>query len=345
MSFAVRGIPFAYKGVKDVSNCKTAEDVMISAGLNWEVAKCELVAKMPSKSNDHEREDGFTREGDFYSDCPNAYSVYRTDINVPLGIVKGRYTPVQNLEAFRFFDNAIGKDKAIWQTAGCFGNGERVFVSAKLPNGILINGQDPVDNYLVFTTTHDGTGGVKVLLTPIRVICGNTLNAAIASTTNYISFRHTKSVLANIDTGAEILGICKDKINDIAIHYNQMYKTIHTDKKAQKLFASVILNRAEIEMIETTGHTIDQVIAKNWSAIEDSGISMKKVNTLHDINKYYFEGPGQREILGTGWGTYNAITGYYSNVDNAVGLKRMDSLLYGDKSNKIETAGNLILNL
>lgn len=345
MSFPVKGIPFTYKGVKDVQHCKTAEDVMIEAGLNWEVAKCELVAKTPAGSNDHSREDGFTRGGEFYIDCPNAFSVYRTDNNIPLGVVKGRYTPVQNIEAFKFFDGAIGKNKAIFQTAGCFGNGERVFVSAKLPNGILVNGKDPVDNYLVFTTTHDGTGGVKALLTPIRIICGNTLNAAIASTTNYVSYRHTASVIANMETASEILGICKQKIEVISGHYEQMYKKVYTDKKAQSLFASVILSNAEIAAVENTGHTMEQIIAKNWEAIEDSGISMKKVNTLNDINSYYFAGPGQREILGTGWGAYNAITGYYSNVDNAVGIKRMDSLLYGDKSNKIETAGNLILTL
>jgi len=344
MSF-IKGIPFAFKGVVNVENCRTAEEVMIAAKLDWEVAKCELVAKTPAKSSDSEREDGFTRGGDFYIDCPNAFSVYRTDNNIPLGVVKGRYTPVQNVEAFKFFDGAIGKNKAIWQTAGCFGNGERVFVSAKLPTGMLINGQDPVDTYLVFTTTHDGTGGVKILLTPIRVICGNTLNAAIASTSNYVSFRHTKSVLNNIDTANEILGICKDRIDAVSQSYEAMYKRAYPEKKAQSVFASVILNDAELEAIKVTGHTIEQIVAKNWSAIEDSGISMKKVNTIHEINKYYYTGPGQREILDTGWGVYGAITGYYSNVDSAVGLKRMDSLLYGDKSKKIETAGNLILTL
>lgn len=343
MSFAVKTPPFVFKGVKDVSECKTSEDVMIAAGLNWEVAKCDLVAKMPGLSADVDREDGFTRGGDFYKEVNNAFSVYRTDNNMPLGVVKGRYTPVQNIEAFSFFDKAIGKNKAIWQTAGCFGDGERVFVSAKLPNGIMVNGADPVDNYLVFTTTHDGSGGVKALLTPIRIYCQNTLNAAIGSSTNYVSFRHTKSVLDNMDNAAELLGICNKKIQIVGEYYNEMYKTRYTDKDAQKLFASVILKEDEIANITNTGHTIDQIINKNWQAIDDSGISMKKVNTLKEINDYYHGGPAQKDIMGTGWGAYNAVTGYYSNVDNAVGLKRMDSLLYGDKSNKIQTTGNLVL--
>ena len=61
------------------------------------------------------------------------------------------------------------------------------------------------------------------------------------------------------------------------------------------------------------------------------------------MNNYYFSGAGQREILGTAWGVYGAVTGYYANVDNSEGTKRMDSLLYGDKSRKIELAGNLLI--
>ena len=90
-------------------------------------------------------------------------------------------------------------------------------------------------------------------------------------------------------------------------------------------------------------NTIGQIITRDWRAINDSQISMKKVNTLSEINNYYFNGVGQREIIGTGYGVYNAVNGYYSNVDNSEGTKRMDSLLYGDKSRKIELAGNLIL--
>lgn len=333
-----------FKGVENVEDCRTSEDVMRKAKLNWEVAKCELVSRTPVSNDSFGREDGFVKGPHFYIDCPNAFGVYRKDNNIPLGVVKGKYTIVQNLEAFKFFDSAIGKDKAIWQTAGCFGNGERVFVSAKLPNNILVNGNDPVDNYLIFTTTHDGTGGVKALLSPIRPICGNTLQAAISTTTNYVSFRHTTSVLDNMNLASEMLGICKKKIEVVGEYYNEMYKRAYPDKKAQKVFASVILSDNEFDSIEATGHTLEQIFAKNWQAIQDTGISMKKINTLKDINEYYFTGPGQKEILGTGWGAYNAITGYYSNIDNAIGLKRMDSLLYGDKANKIQTAGNLILS-
>ena len=340
--YGIKGAPFRYKGAINVEDCKTSLDVMRKSGLDWEVSKCELFAKMPGREEDVGRSQGFLHGGDFFDNCPNAFATYRTDYNIPLGIVKERYTIVQNTEAFNFFDNAIGKDKAIWQTAGFFGNGERIFVSAKLPNNILVNG-DPVENYLVFTTSHDGSSGVKILFTPIRIICQNTLNAAIQNASNYISFRHTSSVHRNIDIAAEILGICKERTKFLSEQYNAMYKIRMTDKQVQQAFADVVLTDDEQLSLKLTGHTIEQLVNKNWQAIDDSGISMKKVNVLHEMNTYYNIGPGQKEIMGTAWGAYGAITGYYSNVDNSIGSKRMDSLLFGDKSRKIEKAGNLLL--
>lgn len=342
MSYFVKGAPFRYRGVINVEDCKTSEDVMIKAGLDWEVAKCALIAEMPSHGENFEDADSFFHGNKQYRTCPNAHAIYRTDHNIPLGTVKDRYVPVQNIEAFNFFNNAIGKDKAIWQTAGFFGNGERIFVSAKLPNNIFVNG-DPVENYLVFTNSHDGTSGVKMLFTPIRVVCQNTLNAAIKTSENYVSFKHTKSVHQNLDIASEILGICKYRINYLNEQFNQMNTINMSDRQAQQTFAKVILTDDEQVRITQTGHTIEQIILRDWRAINDSNISMKKVNTLSEMNNYYFNGVGQKEILGTAWGVYNAVTGYYSNVDNSEGSKRMNSLLYGDKSRKIEFTGNLLL--
>ena len=341
MAYFVKGAPFRYKGAVNVEDCKTSADVMQKAGLAWDVAKCELIAKMPGLIEDTDKSSGFMMGGDYYEICPNAYATYRTDHNIPLGIVKDRYTIVQNTEAFSFFDKAIGRDKAIWQTAGFFGRGERVFVSAKLPNNIIVNG-DPVENYLVFTTSHDGSSGVKILFTPIRVICENTLNAAIRSASNYVSFRHTNSVHNNISIADEILGICRNTTGFLNEEYNQMAKTTMTDEQAQMVFANVILSEKEIINVNLTGHTIQQIITRDWRARQDCEISMKKVNALCEMNNYYFTGIGQRQILGTAWGVMNAVSGFYSNVDNIDGTKRMDSLLFGDKSRKIEKANNLV---
>ena len=162
--YIVKGVPFRTKGAVNVEDCTTSEEVIKKAGLDWSVDKCYIYAAMLSNIKD-----SFNEGGIDYAPIDNTYGIYRTDKNIPLGIVKGRYTTVQNIDAFKFFDKAIGKNKAIWQTAGAFDQGQRIFVSAKLPNNIFVK-NDVVDNYLVFTTSHDGSTGVKILLTPIRVV-------------------------------------------------------------------------------------------------------------------------------------------------------------------------------
>lgn len=344
MAYYTKGLPFNYKGTINVEDCKTAKDVIEKAKLDWEVAKCELMAKMPMNLNPDSNKDGFNYAGEQYSPIEGAFATYRTDLNLPLGVVKDKYTPVQNIDAFKFFDDAIGKDKAIWQTAGFFGNGEKVFVTAKLPKNIFI-GEDIIDNYLVFATSHDGSMGVKILLTPIRVVCENTLNAALQNNDAYISFRHTESIHDKIDTAKEILGLCDVKIKALEELYQGFNKIKLTDDQAAEYFAKLILSKGEYEGLHATGHSAMQLVLRSVDAMNDAYISTRKCNTIAEIYYYYIDGIGQEKFRGTGWGAYNAVNGYYSNVDKTDGAKRMDSLLFGDKANKIKQSGNLLLEI
>lgn len=344
MGYLKKGLPFSYKGTIDVSDCVTSEDVIKKAKLDWEVAKCEIVAKMPMNLNPDSNRDGFNYGGMQYTPVESMYATYRTDLNFPLGVVKEKYTPVQNIDAFKFFDDAIGKNKAIWQTAGFFGNGEKIFVTAKLPQNIFVN-DDIIDNYLVFATSHDGTMGVKILLTPIRVVCENTLNAALQNNDAYISFRHTESVHGRIDAAKEILGICDVKIKALNELYQGFNKIKLTDTQAAEYFAKLILSKSEYDNLYLTGHNAMQLVLRSSSAMSDAEISTRKCNVIAELYYYYLNGIGQEQFRGTGWGAYNAVNGYYSNVDNIDGVKRMDSLLFGDKANKIKQSGNLLLEI
>lgn len=348
--YSLKGVPWQYKGVANVEDCISAEEVMTKSGLDFHVDKCELYAKMPIINNGNDEEldavsetlknnnDAHLYGKDVYRNCPNAYGTYRTDYNIPLGIVKSKYTVVQNSEAFKFFNDAIVNGGVKWQTAGAFGKGERIFVSAKLPGAYMVGSKDPIEDYLVFTNTHDGSGGVKILFTPIRVICQNTLNAAIRTSTNFISFRHTASVHSNIQLAHSILGICKSRRIEFEEECNKLYKTAITDEQCMEYIVSNILSNDEWEKLNQTRHTPKELCYRNNLAYEDSEISMKKLNVISDTWEYYNNGIGQKEIIGTAWGAVNAITGYYSNVDNGFGEKFMDSILYGDKSKKIQTA-------
>ena len=347
-----KGLPFVYKGAVDVTDCTSSVEVMEKANLDWEVAKCEVYSKFPVEE-DVMQDQSIYREHHFmahdenlapalYAKIPNGYATYRKDYGIPLGIVKERYTPVQNVEAFQFFDDAIGKNGAIWQTAGFFGRGERIFVSAKLPNTIEVKG-DPVDSYLVFTNSHDGSSGVKILFTPIRIICLNTLNAAIRNTDNYVSFRHTRSVHESISTAKEILGICDTISDNLKEAYTEMAKITIKDDKFQQLIGELILSQNEIDKLKEGGYTIKSIFNRNYNALEFANISTQKFKALTNIEYYYHNGIGQKEIEGTGWGVYNALTGYYSNMENNEGTKRLDTLLYGDRARKIQLFGETIL--
>lgn len=343
----IKGKPWVYAGVTDVSDCKTSKEVMVKAGLNFHVSKCELVAKMPIKLNDTDEElDKIIQEqkdgahifiNNIYRKCDSAYATYRMDHNIPLGVVKDKYTVVQNSEAFKFFDDAIGKNFAIWQTAGCWDNGRRIFVSAKLPDNILVKG-DPVENYLVFTNTHDGSSGIKILFTPIRVICQNTLNAAIRNSSNYVSYKHTSNVHNKISIAYEILNISKVKSEELNDYYNMLANIKITDDDLIQFIGKNILTEEEVVRLKNTNHTVKELAYRNGVAMIDSKISARKMNVISDTYEYYFNGPGQKEIIGTAWGAVNAISGYYSNIDKIEKEKRFDSICYGDKSKKINNA-------
>ena len=125
---------------------------------------------------------------------PNKQATVRTDINQSLGVVSDSYGIVQNADAFKFVDMfcsgqfAERDNTPVIETCGVLGRGERVFVTAKFPQKIVLDARrdDVLDMYVVFTTTHDGTGCVKCMVTPIRVVCNNTLNAALKTAVDSI---------------------------------------------------------------------------------------------------------------------------------------------------------------
>lgn len=349
MSYQVIGKPWQFAGATNVTDCKTSEECMIKAGLDFEVDKTPLYAKIAldvnnpddslDKFNYHKKHDSeaHIHGSNLFVGCPNAYCTYRKDSDYPLGYVKSKYTIVQNKEAFAFFDKAVGANKAKWETAGFFGNGERVFVSAKLPEGIKVKGDD-VDNYLLFVNSHDGSGGVKILFTPIRVVCQNTLAAALKCKTNYITFRHTSSVHKNIDIADEILGISKKFIEETNEAYNILANIQLTDDDVIDYICDINLSDEEKAKLASYKFNNHHIISGNKTVIDAIGLSTRKFNVIREMYAYYHYGIGQKEIKDTAWGAYNAVTGYYSNVDNARDAKRMDSLMFGDKSRKLINA-------
>ena len=347
--YSAKGLPWAHGIGKDVKDCTTSREVMEKAGLNWTVNKCQLVAKMPFNVNSlrlkqyEPSEDSFSYGGNIYKDLENAFATYRTDINAPLGLVKQKYEIVQNNDVFTFFDSAIGQDKAVWQTAGMLGYGHKIFVTAKLPVTTTVLGE-PIDNYLVFSNSHDGSSSVDIQFTPVRVFCTNCLNAAFKSANCHIRLRHTKTIAERLELGADVLKIaCQYALSAKEI-YDSLAAIKMTDKQVMEYIANLQLTDDELAKIAEIDnlHGIEKLFARNYRILEESGISTRKSNQIATMFDYYQNGVAQEKIVGTAWGAYNAITGYYSNVANLEGTKRLDSLLWGSANNTMNRALNLV---
>lgn len=348
--FNVNGLPWAHGLGKDVTDCITAQDVMKKANLDWFVDKCELVAKMPFRLNGDNTineidalNGTFSRDGAIYRGLPNAYATYRVDKNIPLGLVQSKYTPVQNIDAFTFFNDAIGIDKCQWESAGAFGYGHKIFVTAKLKltSEVNINGiKDPIDNYLVFSNSHDGTSSLTIMFTPIRVFCTNCLNAGLDKSESYIRIRHTESAKGKLERGAEVLHIACEKAKDAQQLYQALTIIKMKDEEVLQYLADLNLTDQERLLLNEYDPQLGykRLINRDYMTLEKTGVSVRKANMIQTMYEYYMSGVAQERIAGTAYGAYNAVTGYYSNVANIEGQKRMESLLYGNAQNVMQKA-------
>jgi phage/plasmid-like protein (TIGR03299 family) len=343
------GLPWSGKMGICVSDCTTAQEVIEKAGLNWQVEKAELVAKMPFTIGGNNKVDNeaFVYKGKIYRECENNFATYRTDYNMPLGIVKSKYEVVQNRDAFSFFNEVIGDNRAKWEYAGQFGYGQQIFVVAKIENTINVGKHDPIDSYLVFSNSHDGTGSVNILFTPVRVFCLNMMRGAVKSADNYIKLRHTSNVHKRLQLGSEVLNAAIRQCDNVSEIYNALNVMKMTDEEVIKYISNLVLSDAERVALLSydSKNGYERLLRHNYMTLEATKISTRKANTISSMYKYYHEGIAQQELVGTGYGAYNAITGYYSNVVNLEGERRMDSLLYGGGAKVIGQALDDILRL
>lgn len=143
-----------------------------------------------------------------------------------LGVVGKGYEPLQNTDAFKFFDPLVDKKLIEYETAGSLGKGEIIWILAKLKqNGeFKINKNDVVQKYLLLSNSHDGNSAVSVKFTPIRVVCQNTLAIALneGETTRikHITSMHTKldDVQMMVEDIVLVYHSIEEKFKEMALH-------------------------------------------------------------------------------------------------------------------------------
>jgi phage/plasmid-like protein (TIGR03299 family) len=185
-----------------------AETALQTAQLDWTVFKSEQpVTTMVPMYGNTAMEEGSLEEVT-HNDRFMTYRYHpKTHKADALGVVGNRYTPVQNSDAFSFLNYVSDESGAVFETAGSIDNGRKVFMTMKLPQGLNIGGVDAIDMYLMAWNTHDGSSSFSVAVTPIRVVCQNTLTAALRAAKSKFSVRHTASSSGKIQAAREALGI------------------------------------------------------------------------------------------------------------------------------------------
>ena len=223
-----------------------------------------------------------------------------------MGVVGKDYHIVQNREAFNFFDAIVGGGEGIlYETAGALGNGERIFITAKLPDYIRVgNGDDVTEKYIFLTTSHDGSGSITAAFTPIRIVCQNTLNASLRSMTNVVRIKHTSGAKGRIENAHKIMGLANTLSNQLEGIFNEWAKVKVSDREVKKLIQLALCpNKETLDLIK--------------KGAEDE-ISTVFKNTVEDAFAYAMISDTQQmdTTKGTLFGAYNAVTGYYQNVRN-----------------------------
>jgi len=283
-----------------VQDYPTSAEAISHAGLNYEVAKSPLFTK---SSGIITPQNGIETAGAELQ-VPDYFATVRTDNNAVLGVVGKDYHIVQNREAFRFFDAIVGGgDGILYETAGALGQGERIFITAKLPDYIRVgNGDDVTEKYIFLTTSHDGSGSITAAFTPIRIVCQNTLNASLRSMSNVVRIRHTSGAKQRLDDAHKVMGLANTLSIQLENIFNNWAKVKVTDSEVKKLIQLALCPNKE---------TLD--LLKKGA---DNEVSTVFKNTVEDAFAYAMVSDSQQmeTTKGTLFGAYNAVTGYYQNV-------------------------------
>ena len=310
-SFAAVGT--AWHGLGVVLDEKmTADKALELAGLDYDVVKVPTLT-----------EEFVTDDGSVIDPLETGYySTVRTDTKQVLGNAGERYSILQNKDAFGFFDPIIDRDEAIYETAGALGNGERIFLTAKMPDHIELSNGDLIDQYIVFDNSHDGSASTRAMVTPVRVVCNNTLAAAIKANKASVSIRHTANMKDRLKEAHKILNLSSTLRTEIEELSNLMIKTSVNDKKTAQIMDAFFLTDAERKKLAE-------------GAIREELLSTRKQNMISDCNEFYMQGIGQANVIGSVWGVYNALTGWSQHVKKASSDSvKLKNVLWGNDKNK-----------
>ena len=272
----------------------TIQEGIAAAGLDWTVSLKPLVTK----------ETGM--------DVP-AMATFRNDNEKVLGVVGPNYKPLQNIEAFNFFQPVLEQGLATLETAGSLRDGKRVWILAKLKGDpINIAKGDDILKYALLSNSHDGTMAVRVGFTPIRVVCANTLSMSHNNAqSQLIRVRHSGNVVENLELIRETMDMANAKFEAQAEQY--------------RFLASRQINKSDLKKyIEVVFGMAPETERKRSSAVMENVLQMFDKGRGNDIDS----------IKGTYWAAYNAAIEYMQYESGKDRDARLDKNWFGQNVSK-----------
>jgi len=307
---------------RKVDHAMTAAEAIVAAQMDWEVGLRPVYSPVA-------HETGLIT----YQAIPGKKSVVRNNDQKALGVVGNKYMPLQNREAFSFFDAVVGEKLAMYHTVGSLFGGRKIWLLAKVPREFFVKGleQEKIDEYMLLQNSHDGSSAVKILLTSVRVVCNNTLTQAISDGSGMYKLRHTSSIGDKVSAVRDAMGIVDYKFKLFEDLSNRL--------------ANAPINSAKVdEFFEKMGLKV----MPGDSDVARSRTTTQRLSILEKIENG--KGNTHPAIKGTAWALLNGYTEYVDHVRKIKGKddvadRRMDSVLFGTGSEQKRKAMDVALSL
>lgn len=290
------------------SNART---VLSTAGMDWDTLQAPLTAKLPVAWFDNGEPSIFEEKL-----VADTFVNYRSDTFQPLGTVGKLYTPVHNSVAFEFLDHLFGDHLMIAESAGSFREGRRVFISAELPDHLILDPEGIADHirmFLVLINSHDGTTPFMALVTPWRPVCKNTERLAVANAVYKWTVRHTKNAMGKIEEA-------KRSLNLTTAYYEEFRK-----------------EEEELLHTELTMKDVDDFLTDMWGTLDPDAdkATATKYHTRTDAVRALLSVEAERVGMNA-YAAERAVTGY---VDHFAELRPRGAL----KGNRLAAQGQAIM--
>lgn len=269
--FYTRETPWHGLGTK-VMEAPTSKEALYLSGLDWKV----------------EQEPVYTETGNLISGFKA--NVRDTDQKI-LGVVTDRYKVIQNEEAFAFTDELLGEGIR-YETAGSLQGGKKVWLLAHMPHEYIIAGER-ISPYLVFSNTHDGSGSIRVAVTPVRVVCSNTLNLALDTAKRSWSAVHTGNIRSKLEEAKNTLFMAASYMDELGREFETLRKKKLTDKQVMEYIGLLI-------------------------PLDENGSPQQKKNIIRlqeDMKMRYFDAPDLQDVGKNAYRFINAVSDFATHAE------------------------------